>query len=79
MQQCFPCDGELIDVVLDQLLNHHEEYHRTLISSYGDISGYDDDGDYIYGYKEAANAEDRRLGYTLFVTLNVSEKILDNV
>lgn len=78
MQQCFPCDRELIDVVLDQLLNHHEEYHRTLISSYGDISGYDD-GNYIYGYKEAANAEDRRLGYTLFVTLNVSEKISDNL
>lgn len=79
MQQCFPCDGELIDDVLDQLLNHHEEYHRTLISSYENISGYDKDGNYIYGYKEAANAEDRRLGYTLFVTLNVSEKILDNL
>ena len=40
---------------------------------------YDDNGDYIYGYKEAVNAEDRRLGYTLFVTLNVSEKISDNL
>lgn len=75
MQRCFPCDGELIDVVLNQLLNHHEEYHRTLVSSYGNVSGHDDG----YGYKEAANAEDRKLGYTMFVTLNVSEKILDNV
>ena len=79
MQRCFPCDGELIDIVLDQLLNHHEEYHKTLISSYGNVSDYDDNGDYIYGYKEAANAEDRKLGYTLFVTLNVSETILDNL
>ena len=68
MQQCFPSDGKLIDDVLNQLLNHHEEYHRTLLSSQGNISNYD--------IKEAEDAEDRKLGYTLFTTLNVSEKTL---
>lgn len=71
MQLCFPEAVDLVDDIIDELLNHHNEYHKTLrVPHYSPYQKWSP--------VEMGSPSTRKLGFTLFYTLSVREFMFDD-
>lgn len=71
MQLYFPEAVDLVDDIIDELLNRHNEYHKTLqLPNYTPYQKWSP--------VEMGSPSTRKLGFTLFFTLSVREFMFDD-
>lgn len=71
MQLCFPEAVDLVDDIIDELLNRHNEYHKQLqLPNYTPYQKWSP--------VEIGSPSTRKLGFTLFYTLSVREFMFDD-